>query len=115
MLALYGAGCMAGCRVCACACRTTCQCTREMQLNCDILSPMGARGFARGGGLLGPGHVAALTCARVGAACTVANKISIAAAGGVAAIIQGMQAHVGVVGVQEHGTGALTSLAVNGV
>ena len=40
--------------------------------------------------------------------------MTIAAAGGVEAIIQGMQAHVGVAAIQENGTAALISLAANG-
>ena len=47
-------------------------------------------------------------------ACADANKVAIAAAGGVEAVVQGMQAHVGVVAVQENGAGALRSLAANG-
>ena len=48
-------------------------------------------------------------------ACADDNEVTIAAAGGVEAIIQGMQAHVGVAGVQENGAGALKNLAANGV
>ena len=40
--------------------------------------------------------------------------MTIVAAGGVEAIVQGTQAHVGVAGVQEHRAGALRSLATNG-
>ena len=42
---------------------------------------------------------------------TDAHKAAIAAAGGVEAIVQGMEAHVGVAGVQEWGAGALWNLA----
>jgi len=55
-----------------------------------------------------------VACARVGVVCADANKASVAAAGGVEAIVQGMQAHVGVAGVQERGAGALRNLAANG-
>ena len=54
------------------------------------------------------------TCLWVGATCAAANRVTIATAGGVDAIIQGMQAHVGVAAVQEDGAGALTHLAKNG-
>ena len=60
-----------------------------------------------------PGH-GDLACAWVVVVCADANKVSIAAAGGVGAIVQSMQAHVGVAGVQEHGVGALANLAWNG-
>jgi len=55
-----------------------------------------------------------LTCAWVCVACAAANRVSIAAVGGVDAIVQGMQAHVGVAAVQEKGAGALSNLSVNG-
>jgi len=55
-----------------------------------------------------------LTCLWVGVACAGANHVPIAAAGGVEAIVQGMQAHVGVAGIQEQGVGALANLAANG-
>ena len=42
-----------------------------------------------------------------------ANKDTIAAAGGVEAIVQGMTAHVGVAQVQEWGAGALWALGSN--
>ena len=47
-------------------------------------------------------------------ACADANQVTIAAAGGVEAVVQGMQAHVGVAAVQETGAGALSNLAANG-
>ena len=47
-------------------------------------------------------------------ACADANQVAIAAAGGMEAVVQGMQAHVGVAAVQESGAGALRNLAVNG-
>ena len=56
-----------------------------------------------------------LACAWIGVVCADASKVSAAAAGGVETIVQGMQAHVGVAGVQEHGAGALSTLAANGV
>ena len=52
-------------------------------------------------------------CPLVGVACAAANQVIIAAAGGVEAIVQGMQAHVGVAMVQEHGAAALRNLAAN--
>ena len=45
---------------------------------------------------------------------TDANKLTIAAAGGVEAVVQSMRAHVGVAGVQKRGAGALWALARNG-
>ena len=53
-------------------------------------------------------------CPLVGVACAADNQVTIAAAGGVEVIVQGMQAHVGVAAVQEEGAGALTNLAFNG-
>ena len=50
----------------------------------------------------------------MGVTCAAANRETIAAAGVVDAIIQSMQAHVGVAAVQEHGAGALWVLAMNG-
>ena len=58
--------------------------------------------------------VHSLTCPWVGVTCAAANQVAIAAAGGVEVIVQGMQAHVGVAGVQEHGPRALSMLASNG-
>ena len=54
-----------------------------------------------------------MTCAWVGVACAAANQATIAAAGGVEAIVQGMQAHVGVAGIQDAGADALGNLAAN--
>ena len=48
-------------------------------------------------------------------ACAADNKVTIAAAGGAEAIIQGMHAHVSVAAVQKGGAGALGNLAANGV
>ena len=64
----------------------------------------------------GPGHVwgGELACVWVGVVCAEANQVTIAAAGGVEVIVHGMQAHVGVVAVQEDGAWALRSLATNG-
>ena len=42
-----------------------------------------------------------------------ANGVTIAAAGGVEAIVQGMQAHVDLATVQEHGAAALWNVAAN--
>ena len=53
-------------------------------------------------------------CPLVGVACAAANRVTIVAAGGVEAIVQGMQAHVGVAAVQEEGVGALHNLAAYG-
>ena len=65
--------------------------------------------------MLGPGHVGyCLTCPWVGVTCAAANQVTIAAAGGVEAIVQGMHAHVGVAAVQKNCAGALRRLAVNG-
>ena len=50
----------------------------------------------------------------MGVACAAANQVTIAVAGGVEAIVQGMQAHEGEAGVQRQGTGALGKLALNG-
>ena len=50
----------------------------------------------------------------VGVALAADNQATIVAAGGVEAIVQGMQAHLGVAVVQEDGIGALGSLAANG-
>ena len=44
----------------------------------------------------------------------VANRVTIVAAGGVEAVVQGMKAHVGVAAVQEPGVWALHNLAING-
>ena len=45
----------------------------------------------------------------------VANRVTIAAAGGVEAVVQGMKAHVGAAAMQKHGAAALQSLAcING-
>ena len=55
-----------------------------------------------------------MTCPWVGVACAADNQVTIAAAGGVEAIVQGMRAHVGVAAVQEHGAAALRNLAVDG-
>ena len=54
-----------------------------------------------------------LTCAWVCVACAAANRVSIAAVGGVEAIVEGMQAHVGVAAVQEHGARALLNLTAS--
>jgi len=58
------------------------------------------------------GH--SLTCPWVGVGCAADNRVTIAAAGGVEAIVQGMQPHAGVAGVQLHGVRALRNLAMNG-
>ena len=50
----------------------------------------------------------------VGVAWAAANRVPIAAAGGVEAIIQGMHAHVGVAAIQENGAAALWSLTADG-
>jgi len=63
--------------------------------------------------VLRPFYVGALMCAWVGVACTAANRVTIAAAGGVEAVVQGMQGHLGVAGVQDLGVAALWNLAVN--
>ena len=55
-----------------------------------------------------------LTCVWAGVACAAANRVTIAAGGGVEVVIQGMQAHRGVAGVQGQGVGALSILACNG-
>ena len=47
-------------------------------------------------------------------ACADDNQVTIAEAGGVEAVVQGMQAHVGVAAVQERGAGALMNLALDG-
>jgi len=47
------------------------------------------------------------------AAALAANKVKIAEAGGIAAIVAAMGSHVGVSGVQEQGCWAFASLAVN--
>ena len=46
-------------------------------------------------------------------ACADDNHTTIAAAGGVEAVVQGMRAHVGVAAVQGQGAGALGNLAAN--
>ena len=65
--------------------------------------------------MVGPGHVRAHwpTCAWVNVTRAAANQVTIVAAGGAEAIIQGMQGHVGVAGVQEHGARALVKLTAN--
>ena len=50
----------------------------------------------------------------MGVPVAAANRVTIAAAGGVEAIVQGMQAHVGVAGVQDNGAAALWFLAASG-
>ena len=98
-----------------CLCCTICQLhTFTADRDCDGLSPTSAPAFVWGGGVLALGYVGALTWTWVGVAGAAANRATIAAAGGVEAIVQGMQAHVGVAAVQEDGTGALGSLASNG-
>ena len=117
LLSLCGAGCMAGCRwwMCLFGCLApSSTCTGVTQRHRYGLSPTWTPAFVCGGGGLGPGHVRALTaCPLVGVACAAANQLTIEAAGGVEAIVQGMQAHLGVAGVQDHGAAALWNLAAN--
>ena len=58
--------------------------------------------------------VRGLPCPRVNVACAAANRVTIAATGGVEVIVQGMHAHVGVVAVQELGAWAFCRLGSNG-
>ena len=113
---------MTGCRlsVCvACWCRTTCYVHARYAVsplrplthtcNCCRVWWWRAAPFLCGGTEYGGTDV------RVGGrACAAANQATIVAAGGVEAIVQGMQAHVGVATVQESGAAALWNLAANG-